>query len=530
MSGAVGDELRCAEEGSTEYVLLILDRCWGVSNRVRTMVWAMMLAISHRLALVVLWEQNKGCQMAFKDIFPEFDKKQENLLKKMRDEASPGWLMPFIKVISYAGTFHEKDHYFRAHRQNPNCLAELKCQGSVETAWNFMREIWSELFGQLIGETPAERALPYLWNLFEFSNYTTTKASLYLKEELKNRKGQHRKHVGVHCRRNDMVTLIENTKRKGAMQKVDKELWAFITETVEDENYLIHFITDSKEYLETAYRYYGKRIGYGLHWDQLKDTRNKMCSRSCPVQVSLYNFSVLMQCEWVYCDVTSSFTEWISNVHHNEVQCFETTNTGEWHWLTKDAERDIGIALRKLFDLHYTAVQAMPHPKDTVFPATLVRIVRKLTDRALDKIVQLLDERSVLPNAKEPTLMSTIGQMISTASTEDISYGILTENRREFIERAKELGLKQGWNTILFRIIFFDFLFARFGVKTEFFGGASNASIRFIRCSNSHTECTWKECREEILSKGVPPWKRAQSYSSSDPSERRRKRPRLAFD
>ena len=47
--------------------------------------------------------------------------------------------------------------------------------------------------------------------------------------------------------------------------------------------------------------------------------------------------------------------------------------------------------------------------------------------------------------------------MISTASTEDISYGILTENRREFIERAKELGLKQGWNTILFRIIFFDF-------------------------------------------------------------------------
>ena len=106
-----------------------------------------MLAISHRLALVVLWGQSKAFNMPFRDIFPDFEKKQETLLKEMEHEASPGWLMPFVKVISYAGEEHEQEHYFTAYRQNPNCLAELNCQGNVEIAWDYMRQIWQQLFG-----------------------------------------------------------------------------------------------------------------------------------------------------------------------------------------------------------------------------------------------------------------------------------------------------------------------------------------------------------------------------------------------
>ena len=89
-SGRFTSILGGPEDASTEYVLLLFDRSWGVSNRVRTMVWAMMLAISHRLALVMLWGQSKAFNMPFRDIFPDFEKKQETLLKEMEHEASPG--------------------------------------------------------------------------------------------------------------------------------------------------------------------------------------------------------------------------------------------------------------------------------------------------------------------------------------------------------------------------------------------------------------------------------------------------------
>ena len=82
-----------ADEANTDYVLLILDRGWGLANRVRTMVWAMMLAISHRLALVVLWRRNRSCDIDFEEVFPTFDEKQRSLLHDMDDPDSPGWLI-----------------------------------------------------------------------------------------------------------------------------------------------------------------------------------------------------------------------------------------------------------------------------------------------------------------------------------------------------------------------------------------------------------------------------------------------------
>ena len=78
------------EDACTEYVLLNLNRCWRVPDRVRTMVWAMMLAISHRVALVVLWRYNKGCEAAFHELLPKFVKKQKNLLRHGKKKHAPG--------------------------------------------------------------------------------------------------------------------------------------------------------------------------------------------------------------------------------------------------------------------------------------------------------------------------------------------------------------------------------------------------------------------------------------------------------
>ena len=110
----------------------------------------------------------------------------------------------------------------------------------------------------------------------------------------------------------------------------------------------------------------------------------------------------VLRCDFIVCRLD------IASNPENVLLCETTGDEGHWHSLSRYAKRDIKVALRKLFDLHYTAVHAVPHPKNNVFPATLVRIVRKLTGRALDKIVQLLEANSILPNFPRWTFMAKI--------------------------------------------------------------------------------------------------------------------------
>ena len=82
-------------------------------------------------------------------------------------------------------------------------------------------------------EMPSERAEPLLWELFQLSSHTEAEASLYLQGELQRRHLGRRRHVGIHCRRNDMLTLIERTMGVGGITVLDNEMWKVVTQRLQ---------------------------------------------------------------------------------------------------------------------------------------------------------------------------------------------------------------------------------------------------------------------------------------------------------
>ena len=106
-----------------------------------------------------------------------------------------------------------------------------------------------------------------------------------------------------------MVTLIEEKMGRGRISVVDDEIWDLVKQKLQEGTSLIHFITDSRDYLHEAWKRFGDALCYGLHWQQISDTKNKMCSRSTTMQTSVVNFAILMQCDEVYCCKCSSLTD-----------------------------------------------------------------------------------------------------------------------------------------------------------------------------------------------------------------------------
>ena len=259
-----------------------------------------------------------------------------------------------------------------------------------------------------------------------------------------------------------------------------------------------------------------------MRWQQISHTQNKMCSRSTTMQTAVVNFAILMQCDEVYCCKSSSLTDWLQHTP-TAVHTFEKTRDVNWHHLTRNAQRDIEENRLNLFNLHYTALHAVPHPIDVVMPASLLQVVRKLTDRALYKLVQIFEDKGILPNCGKGVLLSRIPEWTSQASADT-----LNENRREFQERAKALDQRQGWAGILLRVVFFDFLIARYGVLTEFSGGRSNCKVYFSGCSDKTTTyASWSHCLHGASVEAMPPWRRSRALSSQANTEPARKKMRL---
>ena len=72
-----------------------------------------------------------------------------------------------------------------------------------------------------------------------------------------------------------MVGVIEGKLGVGRMKKVDDELWAIIEKSVNDDGCLVHFITDSLEHLNIAFKKFGDRLCYGLNWREIGDTHTR---------------------------------------------------------------------------------------------------------------------------------------------------------------------------------------------------------------------------------------------------------------
>ena len=119
-------------EDVTDYILLTLDKAWGLWNRVRTMVWAMRIADFHRLGLFVLWKVAPACDMNFDAIFPSFSEKGKGLLDNQE------WSMPFVRISSYK----EQAQHVTSLQTSMYCVAQLNCQASVPKALEHFEIAW----------------------------------------------------------------------------------------------------------------------------------------------------------------------------------------------------------------------------------------------------------------------------------------------------------------------------------------------------------------------------------------------------
>ena len=490
-------------EDVTDYILISLDKGWGLWNRVRSIVWAIKLADFHRVGLFVLWKVASHCDMDFDKIFPSFAEKVHVLY-------SQECFMPFVKILSY----EEEGQRTISVRNNMYCLGELRCQASVSSAMKHFENIMSNhMLEHSLGLE--EMDLTPLWKLFEDLNDQAVNAATdYLQRCENTSTVPGAPHIAIHCRRNDISKVIQDRHGKETLNEIDGEMWNQI-EGALVTNHNVHFITDDTEYCKAAYEKFHDRIFYGLHWDSLKDTKPAMCKRSTPLQYALDEFAIMQKCCLVYGHKSSSACDWLEQVCDGFCY-FETANDVEWHGLSNKARADITHVVDKLFHLHYTGWHLLADVGKIYVPMMQLAILRKLTDQNYTALVNLFEKKGFYPNDGQPRFLADIGQWIIDAVNEgDDSMLPIVENRKEYRNLTEEGTKPQGWLAVLMRITFYDFLVSQFNVITHFFDSIpAQMQISFL-CDKNETYpiLSWAQCREVLRAdkKGIAPWKKHKS-------------------
>ena len=75
-----------------------------------------------------------------------------------------------------------------------------------------------------------------------------------------------------------MVSLIEEKMGRGRISVVDDELWGLAEQKLQEGISLIHFITDSRDYLHMAWKRFGDSVCYGLLWQQRRPRPPHACN------------------------------------------------------------------------------------------------------------------------------------------------------------------------------------------------------------------------------------------------------------
>ena len=475
-------------EQVTDYILLNLEKGWGLWNRVRTIIWAMFLADFHHLGLFVIWNVSPACDMKFDEIFPSFATKFKEFIKNSQE-----WCLPFVKIISY----EFDSQYHESFKISMYLAASLTCQASVPAAMMHIKSTMTELMkGHSLQYK--DKDLTCLWKLFTLNDQGNNNAKVYLEQCQQKFYTSKQQHVAIYCRRNDMVQLIRD-KIRDKFEDLDNEMWSEVDKAVQN-GYIVHFITDSKDYTNEAWNRYKNQISYGLNWNKLKDTRGRMCVRSSNLQDAIDNFCILQNCMLVYACKSSSLLDWL--VYQKcKIKYFETTTKYTWHPLTKAAFNDIKNALKNLYNLHYTGWHLLNDTGSMKISMMQLAIIRKLTDRNLYNLLLFLNANDVQPNDMKQRTLAQIGQWISVAEANKNSSMLqIFENRREYKDLTPSDLNQQGWLSAVTRIIFFDYLMKNYNIKICFSNIASNTpAIRFTyEGDGSFPKLSWEDCKTDF--------------------------------
>ena len=393
------------------------------------------------------------------------------------------------------------------------CRATIRCQASVPAA---LKEI-----GQCVSELMQAHSISYrmdvvpeaLWVYFRFSKQVIARAKLYMQRCEQSVYARRQGHIAVHCRRNDMKTLLIRKIGEKGLQDLDAEMWSLIASMRRE--YIVHFITDSKEYSDAAFRKFSNSICYGLHWENLQDTWDEMGYRATCLSDAIDDFAIMSQCPSVWVCPSSSFTEWLQVQEGVTVKCFHTTKNINWHPLSLNARVQIPGVCRLLYLRHCTGWHLITG--DGAIPISMrqLSIIRRLTDRNLMTFLTFLEEHGVRPNLGWVSL-TKLGRWLGDAEhseAEDVMPMI--ENRSEYRQRGDR---SQGWQNIFLRVKLFDFLMSRFDVRIRFEQWNGDDTFYFeAPYYLGKREQSWAACEKALqeirdsVYEDWRPWKRRRS-------------------
>jgi len=376
------------------------------------------------------------------------------------------------------------------------CRAIFRCQAIVPKALAKIEQCLSRLMQPHSMNYHTDLDPKTLWLLFVFGKEVMTNAKLYLvrHKQFFRQKGEH---VAVHCRRNDMKIILKKKLGQCGFDRLDAEMWDLIYKLKED--HIVHFMTDSKEYVDLAYHKFGSNICYGLHWAKLEDTWDYMGYRATSLSNAIEDFAIMSLCDTVWVCPSSSFTEWIQEQTGVNVKYYNTSQHIDWHPLSLDSAHQISQVCEDLFHRRCLAWHVMSGDPSIEIGMTHLAILRRLTERHLMTFLTFLEDHGVRPNTDWISL-NVLGRWLADEEQTQADRMVpIIENRAEYVQRCNRT---QGWLNNFLRIRLFDFLMSRFDVRIRFQQKRDDCAFYFEAPNYLRT---WSAC-EHALERAKSGW------------------------
>ena len=409
--------------------------------------------------------------------------------------------MAIRKVISFGDVEHLQVKNFR---YNMYCRAVINFQASVEPALYTIGKCLSMSMQAHTISYRMDMTPEAVWPYFKLNSHAMANANLYLQRCERSFVNHRNGHLAIHCRRNDMKVILRKHIDEDGLQTLDHEMWGIIWAKKHD--HIVHFITDSKEYLVYAWQKFGDSICYGLHWQHIQDTQERMGRRATSLADALENFAILTLCPTVWLCASSSLYEWLQQQRRVKVKFFNTTRDINWHPIPRDGRVQLPLVCRDLYLNHFTGWHLLSGEGKMAVKMPQLACLRRLTDRNLLSFLSFLEEYDVHPNSNWVPV-ALIGRWLGEAERSKHTDVLpVLENRSEYREQGVQT---QGWQSIFLRIRLFDFLMARFDVRIRFKYWNGEEFFYFQGPDRLGVEQqSWTACENALQRTREPPWKR----------------------
>ena len=276
------------EHADAPHICVILDKAWGVMNRISTITFALWYAHHVGAGVNVEWCSNASCKNAFSELWT-FDH------QKLQESTN-------VKYLRVMTTYDEAGRKEMYHiKTATNCIWAINAFIKADLGIEYVQNIWEKEFAsrqsviEALMQLSSQVPLPLLFSLFQIKEPYVLEAKRYLEARSHSCSDPYscvkpgcgsidrKRHVVYQVRLNDWEERIAQTLNCTAADYRSHVLQSL-------EHYLdyaecrVHVVTDSTSFCEQAWNRLkdsadpngGIIFHFGPNWDKLQETHGKM--------------------------------------------------------------------------------------------------------------------------------------------------------------------------------------------------------------------------------------------------------------